>query len=488
MTFSIREWVLELGVLLLNFLAWRFFRFEDRRARLAIRSVLFAVLSYVLWTSSISPLSPSPWADDPPRHFLALVLCLLWWLQAAQISASTLGIFLLPAEFQRDHLFRDVLHAAIYLVAGFLAIAYVLNMPIGGLIATSGALAIIFGLAVQSTLTDAFSGVVLKATQPFINGDMVAIGDVKGQVVESNWRAMTLLNGQGNLVVIPNSTVAKASIINESRPPLMHGLSVSVRVSSAARPSVVLAALEDALQGTPGLLANPAPVASARTMGRRFVEYEVLAYVDSETGKRSARNEFIDQAYRQLAAHGVEMRQDAIEKPQQPFVKLLRGVEMFQELSDEQFAELASDLSREAYDPGQIIYDVSPTCPDERRALCIVASGVAVSLVPHAGQDVELRRLLPGDAIGRAGVLTGVSTGIKLRAVSKVVVVRLKKDALTPILKAHPEIGKDMLNCLLDYQAKVAEIDREIPANGDGHESLMHRLLDGMRRLHGLFR
>jgi CRP-like cAMP-binding protein len=109
-------------------------------------------------------------------------------------------------------------------------------------------------------------------------------------------------------------------------------------------------------------------------------------------------------------------------------------------------------------------------------------------LVPHAGQDVELRRLLPGDAIGRAGVLTGVSTGIKLRAVSKVVVVRLKKDALTPILKAHPEIGKDMLNCLLDYQAKVAEIDREIPANGDGHESLMHRLLDGMRRLHGLFR
>jgi CRP-like cAMP-binding protein len=108
-------------------------------------------------------------------------------------------------------------------------------------------------------------------------------------------------------------------------------------------------------------------------------------------------------------------------------------------------------------------------------------------LVPHAGKDVELRRLLPGDAIGRAGFLTGVSTGIKLRAISSVVVVRLKKDALTPILKDHPEIGKDMLNCLLDYQQRIAEIDREIPSSSTGHEGLMHRLWDGMRRMHGLF-
>lgn len=487
MSFSILDMVLGLGVLLLNFLAWRFFAVEDRRVRLVVRLVLFACLCGVLWLSKISPLSPSPWEYDPPRHFLAQLLCLLWWLQAAQIAAATVGMFLLPPAYQKEHLCQDVLRAAIFVAAGFLAVAHVLNMSIGGLIATSGALAIIFGLAVQSTLSDVFSGVVLKATQPFRAGDTVVIGDVRGEVVESNWRAMTLLNSQGNLVVIPNSTTAKTSVINESRPPQMHGVSISVRVSSAVRPSVVLAALDDALQGTPGLLAQPPPVSSARAIGRRYVQYEVLAYVGTDAGKRAAYNDFIDQAHRQLAAHGVEMgTATRVRGEQQPFEQLLRGVEMFKTLSDRQFAELARELSHESYEPGQLIYEAGPNCPDERRALFIVASGVASSLVPHAGQDVELRRLIPGDAVGRSGFLTGVSAPIKLQAVGKVAIVRLKKEALTPILREHPEIAQDMLDELLDYQQKVAEIIREVPTDGANHESLIHRLLEGMRRMHGL--
>ena len=176
----------------------------------------------------------------------------------------------------------------------------------------------------------------------------------------------------------------------------------------------------------------------------------------------------------------------SIEGKRHPLEQLLRGIEMFQTLSNEQFCDLARELAYESFDPGQIIYEVGPDCPDERRALYIVASGVAVSLVPHAGRDVELRRLVPGDAIGRSGFLTGVSTAIKLRAVGRVLVVRLKKEALTPILQEHPEIAKDMLDGLLDYQAKVAEIVREIPVSGTDQRGLVNRLLEGMRRMHGL--
>jgi small-conductance mechanosensitive channel/CRP-like cAMP-binding protein len=487
MTVPDRGMTLELGVLLLNFLAWRFLRVDNRRVRLAIRIVLFGILSYVLWSSQASPLNVAPWADDPARHLLAQVMGLLWWLQAAQVAAATLGILLLPSALQRERLFQDVLHAATFLAAGILAVAHVLNLSVGGLIATSGALAIIFGLAVQSTLSDVFSGVVLNATQPFRVGDLVTIGDIQGQVVESNWRATTLLNSQGNFVVVPNSTTAKSSIVNESRPPLMHGVSISIRVSSRTRPAIVLDGLNDALKGTTGLLSHPTPVANARAIHRRFVDYQIVAYVASADKKTAAQNEIIDQVYRHLTARGVAMGKDSsIEGQRHPFEQLLRGIEMFQTLSNDQICDLASELTYDSFDPGQIIYEVGPHCPDERRALYIVASGVAVSLVPHDGQDVELRRLVPGDAVGRSGVLTGVSTAIKLRAVGRVMVVRLKKDALTPILQEHPEIAKDMLDGLLDYQAKVAEILREIPVSGTDQKSLVGRLLEGMRRMHGL--
>jgi small-conductance mechanosensitive channel len=57
-----------------------------------------------------------------------------------------------------------VLGALVMLAALVAASAYVLEMPVRGLIATSGALAVVLGLAVQSTLSDVFSGLVLNTS------------------------------------------------------------------------------------------------------------------------------------------------------------------------------------------------------------------------------------------------------------------------------------------------------------------------------------
>jgi small-conductance mechanosensitive channel/CRP-like cAMP-binding protein len=488
MTFFDRVMVFGLGILLLDFLAWRFLKLTDERARLGIRVLLFLALSYVLWTAQITPFHPAPWANDPLRHLLAQGLELIWWLQAAQVSAALLGKLILPSGLHRDRLFQDVLRALVFLAAAVAAVGYVFELPIGGLLATSGALAIILGLAVQSTLGDVFSGVVLNLTQPFHIGDTVTIGDTQGEVVENNWRATTLLNSQGNFVVVPNSAAAKANIVNQSRPPRMHGMTVVVRLSPAVRPAVVISALTDALASTTGVLTTPKATVSARVMNRTFIEYEILVYVASSSAKSETRNEIIDQAHRHLSAHGVQLGQTATGERSSAQERLLRGIEMFQTLSDEQFAQLTSTLVTQEFAAGEIIYQVGPNCPDERRALYIVASGVASVLAPHEGQDVELGRLAPGDAVGRAGVLTGVSTGIKLRAIGKVSTVRLPKDALTPILQDHPEIARQMLDALVDYQARTAALLKELPTQEAEKGSIFRRLADGMKRLHGIVR
>jgi len=169
-----------LAILSLDFLAWRLLRSVDRRVHFFIRVVLFLVLSYVLWTSGMVPFHAAPWSDAPAKHLLAQILELLWWLQAAQVSTEIAGGVFLPPHLHRARLFQDVLRALVFLGAFVAAIGYVLDLPIKGLLATSGVLAIIIGLAVQSTLSDVFSGVVLNATQPFRLGDTVAIGDIQG--------------------------------------------------------------------------------------------------------------------------------------------------------------------------------------------------------------------------------------------------------------------------------------------------------------------
>lgn len=478
---------LGIGVLLIDFLAWRFLAFQDTRRRLFVRVVLFAILNYALWSLELSPFRAAPSFGDPARHFLAQGLELLWWPQATQVSTALISTVLLPPGLHQARLFQDVLRALVFLLASFAGITYVLALPIGGLLATSGALAIIFGLAVQSTLADVFSGVVLNATQPFRFGDNVAIGDVQGQVVESNWRATTLLDSHGNYVVVPNSSAAKSTIVNQSRPPRMHGMTVPIRLSPIYPPAMILEALSDAIASTPNIIDLPKPSVSATSMHRNFIEYEILLYVASPSDKASVRNKMIGQIHRHLAAHGVDFNVRYIKGPQQDDIgKLLRGIDMFQSLDDDQLNELARSIVRKQYSKGQTIYEVDASSSDEHRALYILTSGVATLFTTRDAREVELRRMIPGDSVGIASVLTGISISIKLVALRSVSIAILHKDAITPILQRNPEVEEAMLGSLMMFQAREAEVLKEIPSHIDEKGDIFRRLLSSMRRLHGL--
>jgi small-conductance mechanosensitive channel/CRP-like cAMP-binding protein len=475
------------GIILLDFLAWRFVRYKHQHSRAFVRALLFSLLCYVLWSLDISPFRPPAKDASAPRHLLMTLLELVWWFQAALLSASTLGTVILRSDPQRERLLYDVLRAAAFLVATIAAVAYVLQLPVGGLLATSGAVAVIFGLAVQSTLSDAFSGIVLNATQPFQPGDTVIIGTVEGEVIESNWRATTLLNNEGCLVVVPHSTAAKADIINQSRPAHFHGMKVMFRVSPGVRPAVVIAALSDALAATHGVLEEPRPGVNAQIVRRHHVEYEVVFFVATRAARSPTRNELIDQAYRHLGARGIDLEQadnDAASSGSPEW--LLRGVDMFDSLSGEELSRLCGALVREEHSPGQTIYQAGGATSEVPKALYIVASGVAIVWAKLAGREVEMGRLAPGEAMGRVGVLTGFSNDVRLEALTRVVTYRLPREALTPVLQSNPEVGQRMIDWLMAYRSRAAATLDAIPDHVGGKTGLAARLIEGMRRLHGM--
>jgi small-conductance mechanosensitive channel len=55
-------------------------------------------------------------------------------------------------------------------------------LPLQGLLATSGIIAIVLGLALQSTLSDVFSGISLNIEKPFRIGDEILLeGGAEGR-------------------------------------------------------------------------------------------------------------------------------------------------------------------------------------------------------------------------------------------------------------------------------------------------------------------
>ncbi len=460
----------------------------NESARLVVRLCLYAALSALLFSSGLSPFSQAPYLGSRTLHTLGQVLEIIWWLTGARLLSMVLDTLLLPKTWRRQRLFEDVFGALAFLAAVVASLAFVLELPVRGLVATSGALAIVLGLAIQSTLSDVFAGIVINTTEPYEVGDSVSIDGVDGKVLEMNWRATHLLSGEGNIVIVPNAVAAKAKITNSSRPAALNGVTITLEITLEARPGVVLEALNRALKSVRAVLADPAPYASVKSAGTQSLQYQATAYVDDASKKLAVTNELYDLSYRHLLAAGVDMRpigapyaNDVLAAPHDTRISLLRRVDLFATLSPDELARLAPCLSRHEHDPGEVL--ITPeTVPD---SLSIVDSGVLSSIAHEATGEVEIGRLGPGETVGEGGVLAGLSARVKITTLTDAVIYRLKKNDLTPVLKQNPDVARLMCQLVTQRQQTLNKIGAPTPA-GHSEQSLFEWLLDTMRKLHGL--
>jgi small-conductance mechanosensitive channel len=78
-------------------------------------------------------------------------------------------------------------------------------------------------------------------------------------VLETNWRATHLINGSNDLVVLPNSSLAKATLANMNSPELSHGIRLTVSLMPTRSPRLIVEAMRDVLPSCNAILKEPAP-------------------------------------------------------------------------------------------------------------------------------------------------------------------------------------------------------------------------------------
>jgi small-conductance mechanosensitive channel len=457
-------------------------------ARLLVRLCIYAGLSALLFGSDLDPFFPAPYEDTRALHALGAALEIIWWLTGARLLSMVLDTLFLPKTWRRQRLFEDVFGAVVFLAAIVAALAFVLELPVRGLVATSGALAVVLGLAIQSTLSDVFAGIVINTTDPYEIGNWVSIDGVEGKVLEMNWRATHLLTSQGDVMIVPNAIAAKSKITNSSRPAALHGLTITLEITPEARPGVVLDALGRAVKSVRAVLADPAPSAVVASASAQSLQYEVTAFVDDMGKKSAVVNELYDLCYRHLEAAGVELRpagephmREIPALTNDARVGVLRRVDLFAMLRLDELAQLAEALSCHAYGSGEVL--VTPESVAD--SLMIVDSGVLSSVAIEGSELVEVARLGPGDTCGEGGLLAGLIAGVKVTSLTRCVIYRLRKDALTPILKNNPEIAQRMCELVSRRQHTLDRMGTPKPV-AQSDESIFQWLLDRVRGLHDL--
>ncbi|MBZ9783233.1 mechanosensitive ion channel [Pseudomonas sp. REP124] len=449
-------------LLLIDLVLWRFIGVNHHNWKLLARLVIFSLFSVLLFNEGMNPLEPAPWADNVPLHLAATGLQIGWWLFAARTLTVMIGAVMMQRVGHTGRLLQDLLGAVIFLVAVIAALAYVLNLPVKGVLATSGALAIIVGLALQSTLSDVFSGIVLNTTKPYQIDDWIAIDNTEGRVIDIDWRATRLQTSQGSMIVIPNSLAAKAKITNFSRPSDMFGLSVSLQVSPHVRPQTVIDALERAMQGCRILLSQPGPKVALKSSTPNGVEYEISGFVAAMGEKRTVRNQLFDLAYRHLRAAGVNLLSSVETSPASDLSRqraLIDSSPIFSTLRQEEKETFSQNMTQQDFRAGETILAAGEVSDH----LFIVESGVITVSLNVNGTVIETGRMGPGEVIGEAGILTDSALPAEFAAKTACTLFRIEKGYLLPCLAARHDIN-DAMKTLLDFRLnKVQQMSHQAP-------------------------
>jgi small-conductance mechanosensitive channel/CRP-like cAMP-binding protein len=438
-------------VIALGFFSERYVRRHGTRTYFIVQLLIFTLMTALMVAGGVLPNRPGATAGPELRRLLADAVEIFWWLAAAWLATGFLRAFVvLERQPRQSKLVQDLLAALIYVAAGFAIVAYVFDLPVKGLLATSGVLAIVIGLALQNSLGDVFSGIVLNIERPYHIGDWIILDDsVQGKVIETNWRATHILTGNQDVAIVPNSIVAKSKLVNCSTPTQIHGASIRVKLEPSLTPAAGRKLLNEVLLGSAHILRTPEPSVTIKDVSAEMIDFEVSYSVADVGSVGVAQNELFDQIYRAAGAAGARFSPrlsgvsksgaDDKGKPTSP-EHLLAGISLFSSLSAEESQTLASHMKRKTYKPGDQIVKLNTVL----QSLYVVAYGFLIAYVEEDGRKLEVTRLAPGDYFGEYGLLTGEALNAELNALTRVVVYEISKDALAPLLKARPSICDEL--------------------------------------------
>ena len=167
------------------------------------------------------------------------------FLDAQEVDA-TLSKFLL-----------NILKAAL-LVLVVLSAAQTMGIQTTSFVAVLGAATLVIGLALQGSLSNFASGVMIILFRPFKGGDFVEAGGTSGVIEEVGVFATLIRTGDNKKVIVPNAMITDATITNYSaketrRVDLVYGISYDDDIRKAKE------LLETILNEDERILKDPAP-------------------------------------------------------------------------------------------------------------------------------------------------------------------------------------------------------------------------------------
>ncbi|MCD6273842.1 MAG: mechanosensitive ion channel family protein [Deltaproteobacteria bacterium] len=222
--------------------------------------------------------------DKGPKVFLKLLLffgILFFFSFAKRIVRAGLERALDASNLNLSQLARRMIVSAVsnlVFIFGLLIALSQLGISLGPLLAGLGVAGFIVGFALQDTLSNFASGIMILLYRPYDVGDLIDVGGVFGKVDKMNLVSTSILTLDNQMIVIPNNKIWGDVIKNITaqdirRVDMVFGIAYSDDVSKAET------ILNDILKSHDKILDDPEPMVRLHTLGESSVDFVVRPWV-----------------------------------------------------------------------------------------------------------------------------------------------------------------------------------------------------------------
>jgi len=147
-------------------------------------------------------------------------------------------------------------------------------------IALIGAAGLAVGLALQGSLQNFASGVLLIIFHPFKVGDFIEAGGTAGVVEQIGIFSTTMKTGDNRIVIVPNGSIYGGNITNNSardtrRIDMVFGIGYGDDIKKAKE------TLQSILEADERILKEPAPLIAVGELGASSVNFNVRPWVNT---------------------------------------------------------------------------------------------------------------------------------------------------------------------------------------------------------------
>ncbi|MCU1229953.1 MAG: mechanosensitive ion channel/cyclic nucleotide-binding protein [Acidobacteria bacterium] len=363
-------------------------------------------------------------------------------------------------------LLRQMVSIGLYLILFGLALSEILHAPIGKLLTTGTVVAAVVGLALQETLGNLFAGISLHMEDAFDVGDVIHSGDYIGVVEGVTWRTTRIRAFNNQLVILPNSLVARERLEIFVRNQFTARI-LTVAIDYHVPPATVIEILKNAASHVEGVAREMPCFSRVGGFADSAVVYEIKYFtrdyslrdrIDADIRKAvwyALRRAEVSFAFPVRTYQEYKPPQSAThEVTPDEILDRMRDVDVLSPLSEASHEALARATKVHFYSKGEAILRHGT----DGDSMFVLHDGTVSVRVVEEGEPEprEVARLSTGSVFGEMALLTGEARTADVVAVTDVTALEIGKASLEPILHSHPELAAAISAKVLERRDNLA--------------------------------